>query len=536
MILSEKHKALQKSFREFAQREFTAELLARLDDTGEFDRDIYEKMAREGFTGLRIPQRYGGRGEDMLAQVLMTEEFARVSPVLSIYANTPNTLGAGTLMACASERQREKYLPGMAAGREIPAFCLTEPEAGSDAGGIGTEARDCGEYYLLNGKKRFVSGAGVADHALVFARTDPSAHGARGISLFMVDMNAPGVSRGAAEDKLGMRGYPTGDVSFQNVKVPKEALIGEQHGGFSAAMKALDGGRLGIAAQAVGIAQGCLDEAVSYARERKQFGKAIGSFEGVSFMLAELATRLEAARELVYGAAQLYDAGSPEAPVRCAMAKYFAAEMCNDAAYKAVQIFGGYGYIKGCRVERLFRDARITSIYEGTSQIQQMVIARELLGKPDARCVEPADGEDICAMARRVGKMLRERGAAAKGNVTVAVGMGIKSDNCRGITLARELAEALGGTLGCTRDVADAGWLEKECVIGQMGKTVQPEVYIALGVSGAAQHLCGVKNARYTVSVNSSPDAAVNRAADSALCGDLFEIVPELIKAIKNEI
>lgn len=379
MILSEKHRLLQKLFRGFAENEFTQELIDRLDATGEFDWDIYNKMAEAGFMGAKIPVKYGGQGGDLLTHVLMLEEFARVSPVLSIYANTSNSLGSGPLLACASEEQLMKYLPGVAAGKSLLAFCLTEPDAGSDAGGVMTSAVDCGDYYLLNGRKRFASGAPMADYALVFARTDPTQRGNRGISLFIVDMKLPGVECGAHEDKMGIRGYPTSDISFTDVHVPKDCLMGPLHRGFSAAMKTLDGGRLGIAAQALGIAQGCLDEAVTYAKTRKQFGKTIGSFEGVSFMLADMATELQAARELVYSTAVLKDTGSPESSVRCAMSKYYAAEMCNRVAYKAVQVFGGYGYIKGYKVERLYRDARITSIYEGTSQIQQMVISNSLL-------------------------------------------------------------------------------------------------------------------------------------------------------------
>lgn len=379
MILSEKHLLLQKLFREFAENEFNQELLDRLDETGEFDREIYEKMAAAGIMGAKIPVKYGGQGGDSLTHVLLLEEFARVSPVLAVYANTSNSLGSGPLLACASEEQLMKYLPDVASGKSLLAFCLTEPDAGSDAGGVTTSAVDCGNYYLLNGRKRFVSGAPMADYALVFARTDPNQRGNRGISLFIVDMKLDGVSCGAHEDKMGIRGYPTCDIVFSDVHVPKDCLLGPLHAGFAAAMKTLDGGRLGIAAQALGIAQGCLDEAVAYAKERKQFGKPIGKFEGVSFMLADMATELQAARELVYGTAVLKDTGSPETSMRCAMSKYYAAEMCNRVAYKAVQIFGGYGFIKGYKVERLYRDARITSIYEGTSQIQQMVISNNLL-------------------------------------------------------------------------------------------------------------------------------------------------------------
>lgn len=379
MILSEKHRLLQKLFREFAEREFTPELIERLDETGEFDWDIYNKMAAAGIMGAKIPVKYGGQGGDSLTHVLMLEEFARVSPVLAIYANTSNSLGSGPLLACASEEQLQHYLPDVASGKTILAFALTEPDAGSDAGGVATTAAEDGDCFILNGRKRFASGAPMADYALIFARTDPTKRGNKGISLFIVDMKLPGVSCGAHEDKMGIKGYPTSDIILQDVRVPKNCLLGPLHYGFAAAMKTLDGGRLGIAAQALGIAQGCLDEAITYAKTRKQFGKPIAANQGVSFMIADMATELEAARELVYSTAVLKDTGSREASIRCSMSKYFAAEMCNRVAYKAVQIFGGYGYIKGYKVERLYRDARITSIYEGTSQIQQLVIANTLL-------------------------------------------------------------------------------------------------------------------------------------------------------------
>ena len=379
MILSEKHRLLQKLFREFAEREFTPELIERLDETGEFDWDIYNKMAAAGIMGAKIPVKYGGQGGDSLTHVLMLEEFARVSPVLAIYANTSNSLGSGPLLACASEEQLQRYLPDVASGKTILAFALTEPDAGSDAGGLATTAVEDGDCFILNGRKRFASGAPMADYALIFARTDPTKRGNKGISLFIVDMQLPGVSCGAHEDKMGIKGYPTSDIILQDVRVPKDCLLGPLHYGFAAAMKTLDGGRLGIAAQALGIAQGCLDEAITYAKTRKQFGKPIAANQGISFMIADMATELEAARELVYSTAVLKDTGSREASIKCSMSKYFAAEMCNRVAYKAVQIFGGYGYIKGYKVERLYRDARITSIYEGTSQIQQLVIANTLL-------------------------------------------------------------------------------------------------------------------------------------------------------------
>ena len=378
MILDAKHTLQQKLFREFAETEFTKELQEKLDVEGEFDWDIFHKMAKYGFTGIKIPKEYGGSGSDYLTYCLMIEELARVDCVLSVYANTSNSLGGGPLVIAGTEEQKAKYLPPIAKGEKIMVFALTEPGAGSDAGGTTTTAVQDGDDFILNGRKTFISGAPVADWCLVFAKTDPTAKGSRGISMFIVDMKLPGVSCGAHENKMGINGYPTSDVILEDVRVSKDCLVGPLHKGFSIAMKTLDGGRLGMAAQAVGVAQACLDESIKYAKERKQFGKPIADFQGISFMIADMATEIAAARELVYNAAALKDANM-DATTACSMAKYFAAEVANRCAYKAVQIHGGYGYIKEYKVERLYRDARITSIYEGTSQIQQVVISGNLL-------------------------------------------------------------------------------------------------------------------------------------------------------------
>lgn len=379
MILSEKHQMLQKLCRQFAETEFTTELLDRLEETGEFDREIHDKMAKYGFMGIKIPEQYGGMGGDSLAYALMVEEFARVSPVLSIYANTSNSLGAGPLLFCGTEEQKKKYLPDIASGKKIMVFGLTEPGAGSDAGSTLTTAEEDGDCYVLNGRKCFISGAPFADYCIIYAKTDKTQRGSKGISMFIMDMKLPGVSCGKHEKKMGIIGYPTSDIIMENVRVPKDCLLGPLHKGFSTAMKTLDGGRLGMAAQALGIAQGCLDESIKYSKERKQFGKPISSFQAISFQIAEMATEIAAARELIYSTAVQKDAGDPNSSRMCAMSKFFAAEMANRCAYKAVQIHGGYGYIKEYKVERFYRDARITSIYEGTSQVQEMVIAGSLL-------------------------------------------------------------------------------------------------------------------------------------------------------------
>ncbi len=378
MILSEKHRLIQKLAREFAETEFTSGILDEVEKTGVFPAELQQKMAKAGFYGVKIPREYGGQGADNLAYVIMLEEIARVSPVASLYANSPNSLSGGPILLSGTPEQLEKYLRPCVTGEKILAFGLTEPGAGSDAGGMTTTAKEDGDGYLLNGRKTFITMAPLADYAVIYAKTDLS-KGTRGITAFIVDMKAPGVSCGKPENKMGLIGCATSDVILEDVRVPKSDVLGEVNRGFVNAMKTLDGGRLGVAAQSVGVAQGCLDEAVKYAKERKQFGKPIASFQAISFMLADMATKLAAARELTYSAAERKDANSAEAGKYCSMAKYYASEVCNEIAGKAVQIHGGYGFMKEYRIERLYRDCRVFTIYEGTSQVQQMVIAGALL-------------------------------------------------------------------------------------------------------------------------------------------------------------
>ena len=351
MILSAKYELMRKNFRNFAETEFTTEIQEKLDKEGGFDTEMYKKMAKYGFPGIKIPVKYGGQGGDSLAYVLMNEEFARICPVLAIYANTSNSLGGGPLLACGNEEQLQKYLVPVAKG----------------------------EKHICFGRKCFISGAPIADYAVVFAKTDLTQKGAKGISIFLVDMKLPGVSCGKPEAKMGINGYPTSDIVFENVRVHKSDLVGPLNKGYAVAMSTLDGGRLGVAAQSLGIAQGCLEEATNYAKERKQFGRPISYNQGISFMLADMATEIEAARCLIYNTAMAKDAGDKNASVMCSMAKYYASEMANRVAGKAIQIHGGYGFIKEYKVERLYRDARVMTLYEGTSQVQQIVISRSLL-------------------------------------------------------------------------------------------------------------------------------------------------------------
>lgn len=377
MLFEEKYELIRKLARKFAETELTSDVLDQVEESGVFPEEILDKMAKAGFFGIKVPKELGGQGGDHLAYVITMEEIARVSAVASLYVSSPNSLGGGPLLLSGTDEQKEKYLRPLVEGKTKLAFALTEPGAGSDAGGMTTTAVEDGDCYVLNGRKTFITMAPLSDYAIVYAKTDPS-KGTRGISAFIVDMKWPGVSCGKAEHKMGLIGCATSDIVLEDVRVPKENLLGELNKGFINAMKTLDVGRMGVAAQAVGVAQGCLDEAVKYAKERKQFGRSLAQFQNTQFTLADMATKLAAAKELVYQAAITKDTGG-NSTMASSMAKYYAAEVCNEIAAKAVQIHGGYGFIREYKVERMYRDCRVFTIYEGTSQVQQMVIAGQLL-------------------------------------------------------------------------------------------------------------------------------------------------------------
>ena len=312
-----------------------------------------------------------------MSYALVMEEIAYRSAVASIYVSSPNSLSGGPLLANGTPEQKEKYLKPIVNGEKMLAFALTEPGAGSDAAGMSTVAVEDGDFYVLNGRKTFITAAPLSDYAIVFAKTNPEA-GTHGITAFIVDMHAEGVSCGKAENKMGVIGCATSDVVLENVRVPKEDVLGRVDHGFGIAMATLDVGRIGVAAQAVGVMKRALDEAVEYAKERKEFGKPIAAFQGISFTVAEMAAKTHAAELMLYDTCQLMDK-----KVRCsdkaAMTKLMCSEWCNWVVDRAMQIFGGYGYMKEYIVERLYRDARVFSIYEGTSEVQKIVIANSLL-------------------------------------------------------------------------------------------------------------------------------------------------------------
>ncbi|CAL7870579.1 acyl-CoA dehydrogenase [Fusobacterium necrophorum subsp. funduliforme] len=376
MKLTREQELLRQNVREFVKKEM-ADYPEHVDETGCIPNDIMEKLARYQFISPIIPKEYGGAGADYASYAIIMEEISKRCASTGTFITAGASLVALPLLNFGTEIQKQKYLKPLALGEKIGCFGLTEPGAGSDAASGTTTARWEGDHYVLNGRKCFITNAPIADFAIISAMTDRT-KGVKGISVFIVDANTEGWSVGAHENKMGIRGTITSDIVLDNVKVPKENLLDVEGKGFKIMMNTLDYGRIGVAAQALGIAQGALDEAIKYVKERKQFGKPLSKFQNTQFKIAELATKVQAARLLVYDAAKIKDEGGKPG-LQSSMAKYYAAEIANEVAYWALQLHGGYGYIKDYPIERMYRDARITSIYEGTSQIQQMVIAGYLL-------------------------------------------------------------------------------------------------------------------------------------------------------------
>ena len=373
--LTEEHEMIRKMVRDFAKNE-VAPTAAERDEEERFDREIFDKMAELGLTGIPWPEEYGGIGSDYLAYCIAVEELSRVCASTGVTLSAHTSLAGWPVYKFGTEEQKQKYLKPMAQGEKIGAYGLTEPGSGSDAGGMKTTARLEGDHYVLNGSKIFITNGGVADIYIVFALTDPEKRH-KGVSAFIIEKDFKGFSVGKKEKKLGIRSSPTTEIIFEDCIVPKENLLGQEGEGFKIAMMTLDGGRNGIAAQAVGIAQGALDAAIEYAKERHQFGKPIAANQGISFKLADMATSVEAARLLTYQAAWLESQGLPYGK-ESAMSKLFAGDTAMRVTTEAVQIFGGYGYTKEYPVERFMRDAKITQIYEGTQEIQRLVISRML--------------------------------------------------------------------------------------------------------------------------------------------------------------
>jgi len=373
---TEEHEILRETIRDFAKNEM-APVAAELDAEAKFPRDIVMKLGELGFMGMMIPSAYGGSELDAVAYVIALEEISKVCASTGVTVSVQNSLVCQPLFDHGSEEQKKKYLAPLASGKLLGAFSLTEPEAGSDVANVQSTAVLEGDHYVVNGNKIFVTTGGDADVILLFVSTDREKK-SKGMSALILEKGTLGFSLGKKENKMGMRASSTYELILEGARIPKENLLGQEGDGMKIALKALDGGRIGIAAQALGIAQACLEESIEYSKQRRQFGKAICEFQAIQWMLADMATEIEAARLLIFKAAEMKDRGKRYTK-EAAMAKLYASETAMRAAIKAVQIHGGYGYMKDYPVERHFRDAKLTEIYEGTSEIQRLVIAAILL-------------------------------------------------------------------------------------------------------------------------------------------------------------
>ena len=549
------HEALRIRIREFAENEIKP-IAFMLDQNNEFPTEGIKKFGEMGLMGIPYPKKYGGAGLDTLSYAIAVEELSRVDGGTGVILSAHVSLGAYPIMAFGTEEQKEKYLVPLAKGEKIGAFGLTEPNAGSDAGGTETTAVLDGDYYILNGEKIFITNAPKADTYIIFAVTTPGI-GTRGISAFIVEKGWEGFTFGTHYDKLGIRSSVTTQLLFNNVKVPKKNLLGKEGEGFKIAMTTLDGGRIGIASQALGIAQGAYEHALEYAKERIQFGKPIAQQQVISFKLADMATKLRAARFLVYSAAELKENHEPYG-MESAMAKQYASDVCLEIVNDALQIFGGNGYLKGMAVERAYRDAKICTIYEGTNEIQRMVIAAHIIGKI-TKNKETAKPKAVAEETRK--KMILKDGTAeekvevlvealkadgydfnigidpetpiVKADCVVSAGKGIGS--IENMELIKNLALQAGAAVGSSRPVAEElKYLPLNRYVGISGQKFNGSLYIACGISGADQHLKGIKDAKTIVAINIDENAPIFKNADYGIVGRIEEILPVLTAALNN--
>lgn len=555
---TKEHEEFRGKIRAFAEKEIKP-IAFSLDQNNEFPLEQIKNFGEMGLMGIPYPKEYGGAGLDVASYAIAVEELARIDGGTGVILSAHVSLGTFPIAHFGTEEQKQKYLIPLCKGEKIGAFGLTEENAGSDAGGTETTAIDKGDHYLLNGGKVFITNAPIADTYVVFAVTTPDI-GTRGISAFIVEKGWEGFEFGDHYDKLGIRSSSTAELIFNDVKVPKENLLGEEGEGFKIAMATLDGGRIGIAAQALGIAQGAFEHAVEYSKERVQFGNPIAANQGISFKIANMATKLRAARFLVYSAAELKEAHE-DYGMESAMAKMYASDIALEVTNDALQIFGGSGFLKGMEVERAYRDAKITTIYEGTNEIQRVVIASKIIGKA-ARPVATAgpakskkaapvtgirkgiifrEGSTrekidalVVALTRdgydfTVGIPIDEPIATAERVVSAGKGIGDKKN----MKLIEKLAHAAGAAIGSSRPVAETlQYLPLSRYVGMSGQKFSGNLYIACGISGAKQHLKGIKTASTIVAINKNGNAPIFKNCDYGIIGDINEILPLLAEAL----
>lgn len=534
-------------------------LRAEMDDKEQFSYQMLDEYRKAGMFGLWLDPQYGGLGGGITCLAMAFEELSRGCAGLALTTGT-SALGAIPMYLAATKEQREKWCPDLASGKKLWAFALTEAEAGSDATALKTTAIKDGDYYIVNGSKHFISGGKEADFYTVAVNTNPS-RGARGISLLVIEKGTPGFTFGKKETKMGIRSNPTYELIFENVRVPKENLLGSEGRGLLYLQETLDYSRPGVAAQAVGIAQGALDVTIPYLRTRKQFGQPIITFQALGHKVAELAAKTEAGRALVYNLTHRMDAEFLPAVKNAitngtvihdelkklkgarwtkysAEAKLFCSNVAMEVADECVTLCGGIAYMRDFPLEKYMRDAKVTQIYEGTVHIQKNEILNALI-KEYAASAAPAGNSPARAtgtLEELLSDYQQKRTSPvpadiSQAEVIVAGGRGVGKKE--GFALLQQLADKLGGVVAATQPAVQHGWIDAKCQIGVTGKTVKPKLYIACGLSGQTHHTSGISGSPVIVAINKDPNAPIMKTANYAVEGDLYDVIPALLKKLK---
>ncbi|HEY8892093.1 MAG TPA: acyl-CoA dehydrogenase family protein [Clostridium sp.] len=564
--LTEEQELIKKTVREFAELKIEP-IAFQLDEKNIFPEKIVKELGALSIMGIPYPLKYGGAGKDAISYAIAVEELSRVDGGVGVILSAHVSLGSWPIMAFGTEDQKEKYLTPLASGKKLGAFGLTEENAGSDASKTETTAILNGDHYIINGAKIFITNGGYADTYVIFAVTTPGI-GTRGISAFIIEYPTEGFTIGTHYNKMGIRSSATAELLFRDVKVPVENLLGKEGQGFKIAMQTLEGGRIGIASQALGIAQGAYEKALIYSKERNQFGKPICEQQVIAFKLADMATKIRAARFMVYSAASLkqdHESYGTEA----AMAKLYASDVCLEVVNDAVQIYGGYGYIKGFAVERMYRDAKICTIYEGTNEIHKLIISHAILQIPKKTPPANTSNDVTSGASIPMPKVIKEnrkciiiKEGSAKEKIDTLLNYlkieNIKSNSIghkgvsiieadkvcsigRGLTAKEDLpiiealADVVGAEVGCSRPIAEENeWLPLDRYVGISGQKFTGSLYIAIGISGQIQHLRGITDAKVIIAINSDEKAPIFSHTDYGIVGDLYEIVPLLTQILKQ--
>ena len=553
-LLTDEKKAFRKEVREFVEKNIKPNVLDwDLNDV--FPLDVIKEMAKKGWLGLPWPKEYGGMGKSFLEYSILVEEISRVDAGIGVFMSVHSSAATSPIYDWGSEEQKKYWIPKLASGEKLGAFVLTESDAGSDAGGLKTTAVLDGDEFVINGEKIYITNAPFADIYIVFALTTEGI-GSKGITAFIVEKGTPGFEIPDTYNKMGLHSSSTGRLTFNNVRIPKENQLGPEGKGFNIAMTTLNGGRIGIGSQSLGIAQGALEEAINHTKNRYQFGKPLAAIQDIQFKIADMGTRVNAARHLVYTAAKMKDEGLDFLEA-AAMAKLFASETAGYVTDLALQMHGGSGYIKGVPIERMFRDTRINRIYEGASEVQKIVISRSMIGRLDKKddtkekqVQRKVTGDrkniiiDQGSEEEKVDKLIKEvgldklkaspvdiNGPISDSKRVVAFGMGLEKEE--DMNLINDLANRTGSIVAASRPIAESRkWIGLDRYIGLSGKNFPGDMYIGVGISGAIQHLLGLKETGEIIVINNNPNAAFIKEADYAIIGDYKKILPILIEKL----